>query len=304
MAVSNANAFMKALMTRMVGELEVAESTAVQYLQTLYRMNGNKPFRNMGWSRDFAAVEGNLADLAPSTKAVYYRVLASVLGLYKSYGKVARYWKSQGEKTQPPLTAEKSEKQEENWEKWSEIVKLRDALAQRTSLLRNEARGRTLDEEEFATLFNYLILSLYTVIPPRRNKDYSQMLVVKNWRPSMSEEFNYYDMKGRRFIFNQYKTAKRYGQQIEDLPSELVDALNLYVKFHPLRKQASFPLLVNYMGEELHPVNGITRALNKIFGKNLGSSMLRHIFLTEKYGGSKVDEKEEDARKMAHSVAV
>jgi integrase len=111
-------------------------------------------------------------------------------------------------------------------------------------------------------------------------------------------------MKGRRFIFNQYKTAKRYGQQIEDLPSELVDALNLYVKFHPLRKQASFPLLVNYMGEELHPVNGITRALNKIFGKNLGSSMLRHIFLTEKYGGSKVDEKEEDARKMAHSVAV
>jgi hypothetical protein len=32
--------------------------------------------------------------------------------------------------------------------------------------------------------------------------------------------------------------------------------------------------------------------------------MLRHIFLTEKYGGSKVDEKEEDARKMAHSVAV
>jgi integrase len=130
------------------------------------------------------------------------------------------------------------------------------------------------------------------------------MLVVKNWRPSMSEEFNYYDMKGRRFIFNQYKTAKRYGQQIEDLPSELVDALNLYVKFHPLRKQASFPLLVNYMGEELHPVNGITRALNKIFGKNLGSSMLRHIFLTEKYGGSKVDEKEEDARKMAHSVAV
>jgi len=304
MAVQSATPFMNALLGRIVDELGVAETTAVQYLQTLYRMNDSKPFKNMGWSKDTATVEQNLKDLAESTRAVYYRVLASVLSLYKTYGKVARYWKKRGDEVQPPVSAEKSEKQDENWLSWGEIVKLRDALKSATSPLQKEGRVRTLDDEEFTTLFNYLILSLYTLIPPRRNKDYSEMLVVKNWRPSMSEEFNYYDMKGQQFVFNQYKTAKRYGQQIEPVPDDLAEVLNLYIKYHPLRKQASFPLLVNYLGEELHPVNGITRALNKLFGKNLGSSMLRHIFLTEKYGGSKVDEREEDARKMAHSVKV
>ena len=293
---------MKALLKRMVDELGVAETSAVQYLQTLYRLNDNKPFRNMGWSKDTATVEENVKDLAEGTRAVYYRSLASVLSLYKTYKKWVKYWKTKGETLQPRVDKTKTEKQSDNWLEWKDVEKVRDALEQRSSLLKNEGRGRTLDEEEFSNLLDYLVVSLYTLVQPRRNKDYSLMYVVKNWRPSMSEEFNYYDIKTKRFIFNNYKTAKTYGQQIEEVPEELQKVLNLYIKYHPLRKQASYPLIVNYLGEELNPVNGITRLLNRVFGKNLGSSMLRHIYLTNKYGGAMIDEKEEDARKMAHSV--
>jgi hypothetical protein len=59
---------------------------------------------------------------------------------------------------------------------------------------------------------------------------------------------------------------------------------------------------VDDKGEPLVAVNAITRILNKIFGKKVGSSMLRHIFITDKYGGAKT-EMEKDAEAMGHSVA-
>jgi len=61
-------------------------------------------------------------------------------------------------------------------------------------------------------------------------------------------------------------------------------------------------LLVEASGEPLVAVNAITRILNKIFGKKVGSSMLRHIFVTDKYGGVK-KEQIKDALAMGHSVA-
>jgi integrase len=46
-------------------------------------------------------------------------------------------------------------------------------------------------------------------------------------------------------------------------------------------------------------VNVITRILNKLFGKNIGSSMLRHSYLSKKYG-KVLEEMAEDADLMAH----
>jgi len=34
------------------------------------------------------------------------------------------------------------------------------------------------------------------------------------------------------------------------------------------------------------PDNGITRILNKVFGKNVSVSMLRNIYLTERFGAA------------------
>jgi hypothetical protein len=52
--------------------------------------------------------------------------------------------------------------------------------------------------------------------------------------------------------------------------------------------------------------NGLTKYLNKTFepsGKsNISSSLIRHIFITEKIGGPTLKEKQELADKMGHSV--
>ena len=60
--------------------------------------------------------------------------------------------------------------------------------------------------------------------------------------------------------------------------------------------------LVSSDGTPITAVNAITRVLNRIFGKKVGSSMLRHIYLSNKYG-DKLEEMKDDAEKMAHSLA-
>jgi integrase len=108
-------------------------------------------------------------------------------------------------------------------------------------------------------------------------------------------------------VFNRFKTAKKYGQQKETIPAELWDAVSAYLKFHPLMKKrlpksACIKFLVKADGTPLNSANGITRLLNKAFGRKIGSSMLRHIFLTDKYG-STLKEMEDDAAAMGHSVS-
>ena len=53
--------------------------------------------------------------------------------------------------------------------------------------------------------------------------------------------------------------------------------------------------------------NGLTKYLNKTFEptgkKNISSTMLRHIYISEKLGGPTLKEKKALADKMGHSVA-
>jgi hypothetical protein len=48
-------------------------------------------------------------------------------------------------------------------------------------------------------------------------------------------------------------------------------------------------------------VNAITRVLNRVFGKKIGSSMLRHIYLSDKYKDQN-EEMKKDAEAMGHSL--
>jgi hypothetical protein len=55
--------------------------------------------------------------------------------------------------------------------------------------------------------------------------------------------------------------------------------------------------------------NSLTRRLYKIFGRKIGSSMLRKLYLTDKYGDKMkqveeiLEEMKEDASAMGNSVA-
>jgi hypothetical protein len=81
-----------------------------------------------------------------------------------------------------------------------------------------------------------------------------------------------------------------------------------YFNYHPMVtmtkkipkvKEATY-FLTHRDNSPLDKVNSITRILNKVFDKAIGSSMLRHIYLTGKYG-EVVKNQAQDALDMAHS---
>jgi len=149
-----------------------------------------------------------------------------------------------------------------------------------------------------------LLLSLYTMFPPRRNLDFIEMVVRHRMPGKLPTQMNYLviSKKKMRFVFEVYKTAGAYGRQVFDVPDDLRDALIRYLKTQNWTDEENRPLL----GAGLQS-NYITKQLNEVFApKKIGSSMLRHIYASGKYGGAEHQEAlagmMDDADKMAHSI--
>ena len=108
-------------------------------------------------------------------------------------------------------------------------------------------------------------------------------------------------MSDKEFIFNEYKTKKKYGQQIIKFNNDLYDVIKLYLRFHPLYiKNLDIPFLVYYNGTPFKDINSITRVLASIH-HGLGSSLIRHIYLSYKFKDVN-EEKQNTADNMGHSV--
>jgi hypothetical protein len=67
------------------------------------------------------------------------------------------------------------------------------------------------------------------------------------------------------------------------------------------KKAREVKLFVNHEGSPQSLVNYITLRLNKIFGRKVASTMLRHIFITHKFG-DEFEEMSKTASAMGHSL--
>jgi hypothetical protein len=139
---------------------------------------------------------------------------------------------------------------------------------------------------------DYLVLSLFTLQPPRRAKDYYMMKVVPAYHEDLPKDFNYLDWKAQKFYFNNYKCKGAYGQQTIDVSSGLMQVLKQYFK------KDTYCLLFKQ-----RPQNDITRIFNKNFQKNVSVSMLRNIYLTKKYADQKT-QTSMDANLMGTSSSI
>jgi hypothetical protein len=303
-----ATEFMLVLQKRLIDERKISENTALQYLQTLYKLNGSTPFNNLAWAKKKETVQEIINGYSPSTQNTQYAVLTSALSLFNdkaTYKSCYNYWRSkmlESKKEKEGGDREKNEKQKENWIEWSDVLDHKDELKKEVDEFIN---NKTITGTQFDKLLNFVVVSLYTDIPPRRN-EFLDMYVVKKWSDSLSKEKNYYDLATHKMIFNKYKTSKKYGVQTVDVPITLQTTLAAFFKHHPNAKQKGandFKLLVRHDGSDLNTVNSITRILNKVFGKNIGSSMLRHSYLSAKYGDA-VEDLEDDTSAMGNSPAM
>lgn len=141
---------------------------------------------------------------------------------------------------------------------------------------------------------NFIILALTGGIyqPPRRSLDW--VMKIRNYDAS---EDNYLDMKGKRFVFNKYKTGAQKGQQITEVPKPLLSILKKWISVLPADEEH---LLFDNKGGALTP-SQITHRLNTVFDKKIGTSMLRHIYATSKFGDVKLKELADTATAMGNS---
>ena len=200
---------------------------------------------------------------------------------------------------------EKSTTQEKNWITQEEVLKVHKTLKE--DIENSLSKKRKIDKQLFKKLLNYMILSLYTLIQPRRNKDYSLMRISNNMDDTNVNYLVINKKNDMKFILNNYKTEKKYHSVEIDIPDDLKQVILLYLKYHPLKlelknKEFNIPFLVED-GKELKTSTEITKILNKIFDKKISSSMLRSIFLTSKYGDL-VNELKEDTKIMGTSSGV
>lgn len=274
------------------------------YLRNLEKLAGDQPLKNLNFLNNVEEIINKLADYKENTKRLYLISICSVLNVEGKQKLYDKYFKLMIEKNKELKKQENKNEatpqQSENWLEWDKVLEKHQELKNNLSNI----KGKQINEKQYNDLLKYLILSLYVKVPPRRNSDYQSMNIIKT--KSEDDSKNYLVLDSNDFIFNKYKTVKKFGTQTQKIPEELMEIINLYLKYHPkikgkVNKTTNEPFLVYYDGKPLDSVNSITRILNSIFNKKLGSSLLRHIYLTNKYEDV-VEEQKEDAQAMAHST--
>ena len=182
-----------------------------------------------------------------------------------------------------------NEKQKDNWISVNEIEEKYNLLSADANLMLN--KKKILNEN---VLMEFLLMSFLSgvIIPPRRSLDYSEMKI-RNYDVKID---NYY--KANKFYFNKYKTVKTYGMQILDVPKELNNVLKKWIKIN-----ANDYMLYSSNNNKISCPQ-ITRILNKVFGRKISTSMLRHIYLTDVYKNvPQLSKMEILADEMGHSVS-
>jgi len=264
------------------------KASSVKTLLSMLRSIHGGAFDSLDWLLDKPTVMTAMEKYAVSTRRT---AVFSIVNLAKDMNRpdIVEIWNE--ERAQADVRREvgaKTEKQEENWLEWKDIEDKREEL---------KRTAKTFEEER-----QLAVLSLYTLFPPRRNIDYTDMVVVYRMPKTKNMNFLVVNQDNMRFVFNVYKTSGSYEQQVFPVPEDLRQALIRFLRLRNWTDEVNPPLL----GAGLHS-NFITYTLNSIFApKRISSTMLRHIFTSSRYGGEEHQEvlaqMRDDADKMAHSI--
>lgn len=307
MTASYTSDFVKELENKLRNK-KLSDSSIKLYVRNLEKLNDDKVLHDFNFlkkSKDFFDKVGNYK---PNTQRNFLISIVTCLDvskndnvllnkLYDEYFKMLETFN----KKEKGKEHELSKEQEENWISWDEVEKVHDELKSKIDLI----SGYLISGKEYEDLLNYLIFSLYYYQPPRRNKDFQDMEVAQKKSDINDDDINYLDLKNKQFIFNKYKTSKTYGKQIMKIDDDLWKVIKKYL-IHRKRilrsvNSDSNDFLVHFNGKKLDNINSITLILNKVFGKNIGVSMLRHIYLSH-VNGPKLDDLK-GLKKLAGSMA-
>lgn len=190
-----------------------------------------------------------------------------------------------------------SEKQKKNFASMEEIDGMLEALKKEVAPFKKKDR---LIQKEISQLRAYVIFSMLKRLPTRN--DMSGMRVInqstyKKLTQEDKEERNYLvnQPKNMRFVYNVYKTAKKYGENVMEVPDDLKPIIRMYMRLMGIKNgDVMFDMTRNAISQLL------TKQSQRLIGKKISSTMIRKIYLSDKYADVNV-EKDKDSKMMMHS---
>ena len=178
---------------------------------------------------------------------------------------------------------EKTDNQKESWVGGEEVKTLWETLQRNANLIYKKKHHTQSDLQEIQS---FIIMSLLggVFIAPRRAKDFCDFKI-KEIDPAKDNYLRKSDL-----VFNSYKTAKCYGEQVVKIPIVLKNILQKWIKINP----------TDYLlfDTNMNPLSSVklNQRLNRLFdGKKVGVNQLRHTYLTDKYADTLSQKKAIDA---------
>jgi hypothetical protein len=176
------------------------------------------------------------------------------------------------------------------------LVKYREAQQ------RLVGNGVKVDEP---TAMMYLVLSVYAHIVPKR-ADLGNVRVYRRLPSAHRDDHNYILLHRRApvLVINQHKTQASHGRIVEALPRAFVEDVEWSMVVAPRRY-----LFVKRGGDAYDKNNSyakfVMRAFHHHFGKRIGVTFLRHLYLSSavSFDTTTIAERRDIARKMGHSLA-
>lgn len=276
---------------------DLSKSSIDSYKAKLKKLNNNNIVKNLNFLNNIENIKSIIKDYKPNTQRNYIIAIASILkcslnttktkkaeNLYKEYSAILDEY-NKNLKDQTAMT----DTENTNWIKKDELENIY-----------NELKDKYKDNKQ--AYQNYLLLSLYYLQAPRRSRDFQYMKISTKYNDTLPIEFNYLDIKKKKFIFNNYKTKTKYNRQEVDINEELTQIITAYIKAFKL-KDGDHLLIDLKTNEPYKNTNSITLLLNRIFKKNISVNMLRKMYLTDKYADN-AEELKKDATNMGTSTGV
>lgn len=276
---------------------ELSPMSILTYTSKLKILNDNKEIINLNFLFNIKRIKNKLKGYKLNSQRTFIIAITSVLKSYLN---------------ENPNDIKLKNKYEEYYKI---LIKFNNYLRDQSSMSYNE-NSNWISNDEINEVFmelkrnknkspedhrNYLILALYHLLPPRRNKDYQYLKIWNSYDDIDDINENYIDIINKKLIFNFYKTSRTYEKQLIDIPMKLYEIIMIYINKYKLKHN---DYLINNIINKKKPlmnINAITVILNKIFKKNIGVSMLRKVYLTSKYSQQK-NEMKSDVRMMGTSL--
>ena len=195
-----------------------------------------------------------------------------------------------------------SDKQSKNFATKEELNKMIEEMETQLKPIRKKEE---LSKKENALLQVYTIFNIYMKMPMRN--DIAGMIALKqgafNKLPKEERDSNNYLVINKNnlyFILNNYKTKGTYNE----LKIDVEDKGLKKILFYFLKRNGEGVLFKSQVGTPLTS-NALTQLLTKIskryMGKSVSTTMLRKIYLSDKYSDVK-DEMKKDSVMMGHSL--